>query len=82
MIEVVEARYVHGYTLWLSFNDGAEGNVDLASELYGSRFEPLRDLVEFRYFKVNRELGSIVWENGAMLEPDFLYSRLKRIAAN
>ena len=79
MIEVVEARYIHGYTIWLSFSDGSEGNVDLGSELYGSRFEPLRDLVEFRYFRVNRELGSIVWENGATFEPEFLYARLRQM---
>ena len=29
MLEVTAAKYVSGYTLWLSFSDGTEGNVDL-----------------------------------------------------
>jgi hypothetical protein len=36
-------------------------------------FEPLRDLDEFRKVAVDRELGTIVWPNGADLDPDVLH---------
>lgn len=32
---IKEARYVANHTVWLRFSDGAEGEVDLTSELYG-----------------------------------------------
>jgi len=39
---VTGARYVSAYTVWLRFSDGAEGEVDLSTELHGEVFEPLR----------------------------------------
>ena len=42
-IHVTNARYCGEYKVWLSFNDGTEGEVNLASELYGQVFEPLKD---------------------------------------
>ena len=33
MIGIIEARYVSAHVLWLRFNDGLEGDVDLASDL-------------------------------------------------
>ena len=40
-IHVTNAQYINSYKVWLSFNDGAEGEIDLSSELYGELFEPL-----------------------------------------
>ncbi|HUT36990.1 MAG TPA: DUF2442 domain-containing protein [Planctomycetota bacterium] len=76
ILHVVEAHYEHDYTLWVRFNDGAEGLVDLAGELYGEMFEPLRDPARFRTFRVDPELETIVWDNGADLAPEFLHERL------
>ncbi len=76
ILHVVEANYERGYVLRIKFNDGAEGLVDLAGELYGQMFEPLRDLARFRAFRVDSELETIVWDNGADLAPEFLHERL------
>ena len=38
---VVDARYLGDYKVWLEFNDGRKGVVDLADELYGDEFEAL-----------------------------------------
>src|SRR4030095_14212191 len=40
---VIEARYLGDYKVWLEFNDGRKGVVDLADELYGDAQHPLRD---------------------------------------
>ena len=74
---VAEARYVSGHTIWLRFSDGAEGEVDLSPEIHGEIFEPLRDLAYFRKFEVNRELGTVVWPNGADFAPEFLRAAVK-----
>lgn len=76
ILHVVEARYEHDYVIYLKFNDGAEGYVDLADELYGEVFAPLRDKAKFQAFKVDPELDTIVWDNGADLAPEFLREHL------
>jgi hypothetical protein len=74
---VVEARYISGRTIWLRFSDGAEGEVDLSAEIHGEIFEPLRDVEYFRKFEVSRELGTVVWPNGADFAPEFLRASVK-----
>jgi hypothetical protein len=73
---VVEAAYVAEYRIRLRFEDGAEGEVDLANELAGPVFQPLRNLNAFRRFRVHPELRTLVWPNGADFAPEFLRERL------
>ena len=70
-IHVNDAKYIGDYKVWLSFNDGMQGEVDLASELYGEIFEPLKDLSFFRSFTL--EGHTLSWSNGADFAPEFLY---------
>ena len=74
---VTEARYVSGRTIWLRFSDGAEGEIDLSAEIHGEVFEPLREMEYFRKFEVSRELGTVVWPNGADFAPEFLRASVK-----
>jgi hypothetical protein len=76
ILHVVEARCEHDYVIYLKFNDGAEGYVDLADELYGEMFVPLRDKEKFAALRLDPELGTIVWANGADLAPEFLHAHL------
>jgi hypothetical protein len=39
-------------------------------------FEPLKDPSYFARVRVDQELGSVVWPNGADLDPDVLYCRV------
>ena len=77
ILHVKEAKYLHDYVIWLKFNDGAEGEVDLRDELDGEVFEPLKKLNTFRKFSVDPELQTIVWETGADLAPEFFYEHLR-----
>ena len=77
ILHVTEARYLHDYVIWLRFNNGAEGEIDLADELEGEVFGPLKDLEKFKSFEVHSDLQTIVWENGADLAPEFLYENMK-----
>ena len=80
MVLVVEVRYVSDYALFLRFSDGTSGEIDLSDELWGPMFEPLRDLELFRQVRVDHELRTIVWPNGADLAPEFLYERVRMLA--
>ena len=80
ILHVKEAKYLHDYVIWLKFNNGAEGEINLKDELYGEVFEPLKDINKFKKFKVDKEIETIVWENGADLAPEFLYENMKVLA--
>ncbi len=70
-LHVTAVEYLGDYKLKLQFNNGAEGIVDLESELYGEVFEPLRDKHLFKeVFLTSR---TIEWPNGADFAPEFLY---------
>ena len=69
-IHVTAAKYVADYHVQLSFNDGSKGEVDLAQELDGEIFEPLKDKSFFRSFVV--EGHTLSWNNGADFAPEFL----------
>jgi hypothetical protein len=71
---VRDVAYVSGYKLLLSFEDGSVRLVDLQGELEGEIFEPLKDINYFKHVRVNPDLDTIVWENGADMSPDFLYA--------
>lgn len=73
LIHVVEAKYVDGYRVEVSFNDGRTGIADLKDALSGPVFESLKDESIFKRFVVDAELDTLVWENGADLAPEYIY---------
>jgi len=75
--DIVEARPAGEYKLYLRFEDGVEGEIDLSKliDLTGV-FEPLRDVREVAKVRVNAEHGTVSWPNGADLDPDVLYALL------
>ncbi len=77
ILHVKEAKYLHDYVIWIKFNDGIEGEVDLEQELTGEVFGHLKDKKLFKSFKVDPMLETIVWENGADLAPEFLHDNVK-----
>ena len=74
---VIEVKPLLHSCLWLRFHDGLEGSVDLSGELWGPMFEPLRTPEVFQQAKVDPELETVVWPNGADLAPEFLYEAVQ-----
>jgi hypothetical protein len=74
-VTVTEVQVLDEYRLELTFSDGARGVVDLANRIVGRGgvFAPLEDPGFFRRVAVHRELGTIVWPNGADFCPDLLH---------
>ena len=73
-IHVLEARYVRDYVVALKFSDGADGEVDLSTELDGPMFGVLRDIEKFKCFSI--AYHTLTWPNGADFAPEFLRERL------
>jgi hypothetical protein len=75
--DIVDAQPLEGYQLRLRFEDGTEGALDLASHLsFRGVFAPLKELRYFRQVRVDPNLGTVVWPNGADLDPDVLYAHI------
>jgi hypothetical protein len=73
--DIVKVEPRGGYRLWLQFQDGVEGEVDLGPRLtFHGVFAPLRDPAYFARVRVNAELGTICWPNDADWDPLVLYS--------
>jgi hypothetical protein len=75
--DVIEARAVRDHVVWLRFQDGSEGEVDLSSALYGPVFEPLRDVAYFQTFKIDANFKTLTWPNGADFAPEFLHEQVR-----
>ena len=81
--DIVAARPAGGHKLWIAFEDGREGTVDVA-ELVEFRgvFAELQDPAKFAEVTVDSEIGTVRWPGGADLDPDVLYSRITGLPIN
>ena len=71
--EIVEAKWLNGYSIQVTFNDLRKGVVDLEKYLGKGIFKELKNIDKFKRLKVDAELGTIVWPNGADIAPEVLY---------
>ena len=74
IVDVTQVEVLKGYRLRLEFDDGTSGEVDFTEHVpFNGVFEPLRDPAVFRQVRVDPELGTIVWPNGADIDPFVLH---------
>jgi hypothetical protein len=77
-VRVKSVALLGGFRVTLDFTDGTQKEIDLEPYLRGPIFQPLRDDPrQFASVKVNPAFGTIVWENGADIDPDVLYKGLE-----
>ncbi len=73
--DIVSVQPIQPHQLYLRFEDGAAGTVDLNQILeFSGVFAALRDPDYFATVQIDPEIGTIGWSNGADLDPDVLYS--------
>ena len=74
MILIKSVTPLEKYRVLLEFSTGEQKTVDLDPLLRGPVFESIRgSRAMFRAVRVDEELGTIVWPNGADIDPDVLY---------
>ncbi|MGH7496353.1 MAG: DUF2442 domain-containing protein [bacterium] len=77
LVRIKSVEVLHEFHVRLEFTDGSQKEIDLALYLHGPIFEPIRNNpAVFRSVKVDKRMGTIVWENGADIDPDVLYHGL------
>ena len=70
---VQSVEVVAPFTLRLRFDDGVERRIDFSPILAGALYGPLRDLALFNRVRLDPEVHTVVWPNGADFDPATLY---------
>ena len=61
------------YTLRVRFEDEKEQTIDFQPLLNGALYGPLRNIELFNQVRVDPEIETLVWPNGADFDPATLY---------
>jgi hypothetical protein len=61
------------FTLKVAFDDSTEQVINFLPVLYGSVFSALRDEAVFDSVRIDPEVHTLVWENGADFDPATLH---------
>ena len=75
ILHITQAKYLKNYEVEVVFNDGRRGVADLSGVLRGPVFIPLKDKKLFAQLRVDEEMATITWPNGADLAPECVYFR-------
>lgn len=77
ILHTTEVMPLSNYRLFLRFNTGHCGEVNLTNELEGEVFEALRDPALFATASQHPVMRTAAWANGADLAPEFLFELLQ-----
>lgn len=78
MVDITEVEVIAGHTVRLWFSDESERVIDLSPLLWGPAFTEIAANEElFSAVRVDPEIGTITWPNGADLDPDVLHGDFK-----
>ena len=81
--DIVSVRILGGFRLFLQFEDGVEGEVDISEVVpFDGVFARLKDPCEFEKVYVDHEWGTICWPGNLDLAPEPLYEKLTSTRAS
>ena len=73
--DVISVKPMESHRLYLTFEDGVAGDVNVTELVsWTGVFTPLAEQAYFEQVRVDTDLGTVVWPNGADLDPDVLYA--------
>jgi hypothetical protein len=79
LYDVIEVKALPRFRLWVRFEDGLEGEVDLSDLAGRGVFKRWSDNPsEFLQARVDVESGTVVWPGGLDVAPDGLYGDVVR----
>ena len=68
------------YTLRIEFNDSTYKIINFESILEGELYGPLKELAFFNKVKLDLEIKTLVWPNGADFDPETLRNWAKYVS--
>jgi hypothetical protein len=73
IVRVTAFKVLGPSTLWLKFNDGLERTIDFSPVLAGDIYKALNDPDCFSQVRLDPEIHTVVWPNGADFDPETLH---------
>ena len=70
---VVGFEFLADYSLRVQFEDGTAQSINFEPVLTGELFAPLRDVKLFNQVRIDPEVHTLVWPNGADFDPATLH---------
>ena len=80
LYRIVAAKALPNYRLWVRFEDGVEGDVDLSDIVGKGVFRCWEDPLEFAKVYIDAETGTVAWPGNLDLAPDALYRDLAGVS--
>lgn len=83
MHTITECRAESNYTLWIRFDDGLEGSVNLGDLVRTDSYRAISDEQTFSRVAIDPVSNAVTWAGGIKLDPEVLYRDLasKTLAA-
>ena len=78
---VLSAAPLGPHSLRLTFDDGLQRDIDFLPVLRGELFGPLRDPALFAQLRLDAEVHTLVWPNGADFDPATLHDWQEHVDA-
>jgi Protein of unknown function (DUF2442) len=73
IVRITSCQIVGPYRLRIGFDDGSEQTIDFKAILAGRIYEPLLSLDLFNQVKIDPEVATLIWPNGADFDPATLH---------
>ena len=75
--KLLEIKPLANYTLWLKYDDGTVGEVDLTELTEKGVFKKIKDKAFFKQVYIDKETDAVAWNEDLDLCPDSLFLKLK-----
>ena len=79
MHKPVEVKAKQNYTIWVRYDDGSQGEVDLSHLVGKGVFSAWGKDVDFNDVYIDKESGGIAWSEDLELCPDSIYYKINQL---
>lgn len=79
-IRPTKVKAISLYTIWVSFTDNTEGNVDLSHLANKPIFKKWSNATFFNNVYIDSDTDAIAWDKDIELCPDSLYMKIKGVS--
>ena len=73
---ITECRAESNYTVWLKFDDGLEGCVNLGDLVMTESYQAISDEATFARVAIDPVSSALTWTGGIKIDPEALYHDL------
>ena len=76
MLKIIDVRPLPGFKIWVKFQDGVEGNVDLSDLVGKGVFSKWKEAGFFESVFIDKESHTVAWPGGIDLSPESLHAEI------